>query len=245
MRNLKVIYCTTLIAVCLLTYGLVFAQGAFPGWFWKTPVKKGVLFAVGYASRYAHIDTSYEEALKDAAQRLFWDLSSHLSHKYGVIHDPEGIRIFPDESKFTADESKYEQFQKSLVHIDSAIVGDLVIVLVATEKVKVKKRLIKCDNRPKWVTRIPYKKKFNFAVGQAPGYYYSFSSWKEAELKARIELGQQIYLKVRGLRFTHIFEFLDVWDFSVEADFKKVQAYKRWVDPESGNCYVLLRMPEY
>jgi len=234
------------IAIILLYHfvGLLIAQdeGTYlmPEWFWVTPEKEGSLFAVGYARCYYTIQTSYDEAFQDAAWRLFINTESRVVGERGMTRTPRGMFSAGSTMKFVVDSTRFDTFAGTLVRIDSATTDELVVMLLGTNKLSLKRR-------PKPSPAIPQPSDFErngfmVLVGSSTRYRYEASSWKDAERNARVEAAVTLNLKIRSIEAHASEQDMQTVVLETDAVIRNLQTVARAIDPVTGERIVLVRV---
>lgn len=144
---------------------------AYPAWFWEIPIDNTTIFAVGYAPRYARIDTSYAYARRNSiwqlvrSQQVAIDASQELHNQFGQ-HRLIGLKEVE-----SIDSTLALAIQGNFNIVDSAVVGDMVLslaLLSGDTNFLIFKERIPPSKRPQWIDTIPQDKSIIYAVGTAP-----------------------------------------------------------------------------
>lgn len=219
---------------------------AYPAWFWETPVDSGATFAVGYARRYARIDTSYAYARRNSlwqlvrAMQVTIDASQELYNQYGQN------RLIGLQEIESIDSSLASDISENFSIVDSAVVGDMVVSLakfsghndfqVGTDRMMPSKR-------PQWIDAVPKDVSGIYAVGTAPLYYYEHHSWERAEINACFQLAYTMASQIQSVNWKEKASMQTWSETKAAIQLRNVIIVKRWLDPLNRQCYVLCRMP--
>jgi len=224
------------------------SQKTKPGWFWNQPVDCGMT-AIGLARH----STMYPENSRLKAHEngihtyLLQENSIHSGgHAFSITE--RGAVWLGSDHRETYDDSRFEYMMENLPVLDYQVSGNLTMVIVGpescSEEVANRSRQYPRKNRPEWVGRTPEENSgMMYAVGVSQGYYYSESSWNEAELNARKNLSAAISTKVWGLQVRQ-----NGWDqeliySDLEITLEQAVVKSRYIDPSTNLYYVLVRMP--
>lgn len=168
----------------------------FPSWFWQTPLVNGVEVTVGYAPTYHNLESSVNEALEDAARRLWRDRECRIQVVTVSVEVGDEREYIDNVYKLTCSEEGFEDFKKSLVIVDTFSVPELTVLLVATKPLSVEKTLIpspvKDISTPISVNRFRN-------VGYAMLDSQWASSFRKAEEDARISMAKCGSSKFQGI----------------------------------------------
>lgn len=211
-----------------------------PSWFWAPPVSGNVLQAVGYSIPYYSMQSSYDEAFHDAARRLFTDMFCRVKGGRAMFSTPEGFFAAGNNISFEVDSAALEQFERSLIRVDSAATENLVVMLVATGELEAKQKKTHAHGFPDMEDYQCPGCLTGLGMGQL--YLYESSSWEEAERSARIELALGSMVRQKSLDKRT--ESLSNTTISLETDvlLQNVQTVARGVDPVTGSKIVVVRM---
>lgn len=209
-----------------------------PTWFWETPIALGSLAAVGYARRYDDLAASYREAFEDAARRLISDRRCRIRGGRATAWEGSAYMSFGAAWSFEADTSDLASFSVGLNRVDSAVAGDLVVMLVSTRPMDVDRKLRLSPPPGELGSRGAGD--VLHGVGAAPSYYHPASSWIEAERLGRIDAAVAGYCRVKGIQ-AHADE-LAISTVVTETDvtLTGVQTIRRACDPAKGVVWVLI-----
>lgn len=167
----------------------------FPSWFVRPPALSNGVLAVGYAPRYEDLASSYAEALSDARVTLARNAHTVLRVEQAV----ERIGTQTDLGAEYVTEVGADTADVAAVPLDSAVVGDVVVMLVASRR----PRDLALSSERVSITAPPTAEErggFVTATGVAPTYLYEHSSWREAEARARRALAFTITSNQRAIR---------------------------------------------
>lgn len=161
------------------------AESHLPWWFWTPPNNKDATCQVGYADEYEYPESSYNAAFNDAALRLWNDRKCRIRVDSGILSLHGETMSLNGSYDISADTTGFAVFMESLVRIDSCWVNNLVLMLVSTTPFMIDSHSIAPPMPPEHYHSKPG---FSYGIGYAPAYYYTTSSWKDAETRARLEL---------------------------------------------------------
>jgi hypothetical protein len=212
---------------------------SYPGWFLKPPRVNNRLFAVGYSPKYYYITNSYNTARQNAMRHLaLFNCERMCSHAlyqnhpgYGTMFKGRQIEEIP-----SSDSLHY-------VVIDSAVVNETVLFLIADDSIKT--ALAKNWERitaqpPSWLAQLPQDCDYIYGVGIAPIFYGESDSWLAAERESRIDLAANTCVHIRALTKVHDESMQQVLDANVEVMLRHIEILSRWRD--QANCFVLSRV---
>ena len=217
----------------------------YPAWFVHPPSSAGGHWAIGYARTHATWRTSVAEARADAYTRLRRRWGLHISGERLYETVPGHPMAFRGARQ---DAMPLRDTLRAVTYVDSARVGTLTLILAhapepdATEgtlpSVEAPPRSF-AEDAPPWVDREqPLSANTVRAVGIAPRYYYSASSWRLAERHARWELAVRAEAQIDRLRNTDSRGQHTMTRVSVDVEMRRVQVIARWQNADA--CYVLM-----
>ncbi len=219
---------------------------AYPRWFWEMPSDKVAAFAVGYARRYARIETSFAYVRRQSvwqlvrSQQVKVDCSQELLNQFGQN------RLLRLKESEQIDSSLAPTIVASMSIIDSAVVGDMVLALAAFpshSNLNIRNERTSPSRRPQWLEVLPTEQSAIYVVGTSPLYYYEHHSWERAEAHARRQLASALTTHIRSTG-EKTGQRMQVWSESQSSvTLRHAIVIKRWFDVSSRQCYVLCRMP--
>jgi hypothetical protein len=227
------------------------ATPAYPSWFWEMPADSASTFAVGYARRYARIDTSFAYARRHSvwqlvrSQQVAVDAGHELHQQFGqsrLIRLTESERI---------DSTQAPTIAAGFNIVDSAVVGDMVVALAVfpgssntgSSNISSQSNRTPPSARPRWVETLPEEESAIYAIGTSPLYYYEHHSWERAEADARRQLAFALTARIRSVNW-QAGSRMQTWSESQSSvTLRHAVVVNRWLDMASRQCYVLCRMP--
>lgn len=216
----------------------------YPMWFVQpTAGDPGSTVAVGMAQKYVTLSTSIAEATTAAHRGVLLSRRSRvrvdmLMQTVGSAKERRGESY---EETPLADSSGIK-----FVELDTAVVGDVVMVLSGTSSsIPVDRTLVGLSTTPPaWVTTPPRADGSLNVVGSAPVYFYEHNSWVEAEARARRAAAFEFTSTSRDLFRTDRTEVgkdvSGVSSMSTDAVLDHAVIVARWRDKRVA--YVLLRV---
>jgi len=218
----------------------------YPVWFWEMPTARNTPFAVGYARRYHRIDSSFVYARRNSIWQLARTQGVTIESSLELCNQFSQNRLVGFQESETFDSTLALRIRQNYQILDSAVVGNLVLVLAAfggSNDAPPGDLQLPPVARPDWIDVIPQADTVLYAVGTAPLYYYEQHSWERAEANARIQLAFQIETETRSInkKENHA---LQIWSENrVSVTLKNVTVARRWLDCTNRQCYVLCQMP--
>ncbi len=200
-----------------------------PNWFWRTNISGGSRLAVGYAPQYFNLATSYDEAFKDAALRLFIDRNCRVTGGRGSISDGSVVFSIGSNMHIIVDTSGFANYQAQLVRIDSVSSSmGIVAMLVGEKYIKVNKHLFP----PPPVSDIQSTSKTNAlnGLGSACFYYQMTSSWREAENVARLEAALATSIRFRDIKLAENAASIEAILLEVDVQLYNIRTVARTID---------------
>jgi len=208
-----------------------------PSWFWAPPVFADIRCSVGYANEYEYAASSYNAAFDNAALRIWYDRSSRIKVNSGILSLHDETMFLEGTSQISTDTLGFAAFKGSLVRVDSCWVENLVLMLVSTRPITVETNLTAPPTPPVEFDSLPG---LTYGVGHAPAYYYSSSSWLDAEIDARLEMALCAFSNVR----VHVRMFDQLYGrYSIrKADVlaKDIRVVARYLDTAMGRHVVVV-----
>lgn len=231
-------------AVVPLLLAIVFVAGVsragsarLPAWFWTPPSGSEVECRVGYAGEYEHPESSYREAFEDAARRLWRDRCCRIEVRSGALTLHGETMSLDIGYRITADTADFAAFRETLVRLDSCWTDSLVVMLVGTDRIELDRRMIEAPPLP---VEFHGTAGVGYGIGAAPAYYHGTSSWREAELGARLDLALNANstLDVRRRLRDKLYGNLTVRSAGVVA--REITVLQRFYDRERGHYMVIV-----
>ena len=216
----------------------------YPHWFTEMPQRRGAIFAVGYSPVYMNIKTSWQEAKDNALLNLAKAYWVSVQGEQAFVSGEGGTAYKGSTVSEVVDSTLLKMLKPKLTCLDSALVGEMVIVLVSTKGIDVHSRPISLKSEPTWIKKLPSNPDYNYARGASPKYLYESNSWLEAERRARIQLAWGRKTKLQQLQRKGEFSFHQVTVESTGVTLREAQIVARWVDPVNGVHWVLARCPK-
>lgn len=209
-------------------------NAVYPSWFLKMPVMRGVIFAVGYAPRYAFLSSSFEEARKSLKRELCYAIRTHVKGERAFLKEDLQIAYMGGTFGVTPDTLSVSE----PVVLDSAVLKNMVLILGASQQIKDWRKCL--FNFDTWWELFPETANFICDKGIAPIYFYEHHSWEEAEQNARIALAMQISTEIRGFRKFFYDLTSGVTVESTGVYLQRAQIVGRYLDREKETVYVLV-----
>lgn len=222
------------------------ALPCYPAWFWEMPTDSTATFAVGYARRFHRIDSSFVYARRNSIWQLARTRGVTIESSQELWNQRSQNKLVGFRESETFDSTLAVNIRQNFQILDSAVVGELVLVLAAvggSQEAPPGDLHRLPVNRPDWIDVIPQADSVLYAVGTAPVYFYQQHSWERAEANARIQLAFQIETETRSVnqKANHS---LQIWSENrASVTLKNVTIARRWLDCTNRQCYVLCRMP--
>lgn len=159
-------------------------------------------FAVGYARRYARIDTSYVYARRNSVWQLIRAMQVTIDANQELYNQFGQNKLIGLQEVESIDSSLASDITGNFSIVDSAVVGDMVLslaLLSGDTNFLIFKERIPPSKRPQWIDTIPQDKSIIYAVGTAPLYYYEHHSWERAEANARYQVAYAIASQIQSI----------------------------------------------
>ncbi len=219
---------------------------AYPVWFWEMPVDSSATFAVGYARRYARIDTSYAYARRNCIWQLLRSMQVTIEASQELFNQFGQNKLIGLQEVESIDSSLASTINENFSIIDSAVVGDMVISLAqisGNTNFQIVNDPIAPSQRPQWIDTVPQADSVIYAVGTAPLYYYEHHSWERAEANARFQLAYALGTKIQSMNWMEQASMKTWSEAKASIQLRRATVVKRWLDWLNRQCYVLCRMP--
>lgn len=208
------------------------------------PHGKDTVFAVGYAQTYFYQDTSVKEATENGIKSLAKSVSVRIKGERGFMDTVFGPEFAGEDFQEELKEDVLNLVKKNHKVVATETVDDITLVLLGIGDVP---SLSSAEGfnprRPNWVSRPPRRSGFFYAVGQCTPQYHQEDAWQLAEYDARIDLALSLSAKLRSL-VKKLDETMNTHSaVKTNVVLNRVRVVERWLDPENGIPYVLVRMP--
>jgi len=127
--------------------------------------------------------------------------------------------------------------------IATETVGDITLVLLCTGEASTLSSAKGFDQKaPEWVSKLPKKPGFVYAVGQSSPQFHEEETWQLAEYNARVGLALSFVSQLRSLGKKQDKNLSTTSAVKTDAVLRRIQVIERWFDPEHRIPYVLMRM---
>lgn len=219
---------------------------AYPAWFWEMPVDSSATFAVGYARRYARIDTSYVYARRNSVWQLIRAMQVTIDANQELYNQFGQNKLIGLQEVESIDSTLASDITGNFSIVDSAVVGDMVLSLAlfsGDTDFQIFKERIPPSKRPQWIDTIPQDQSAIYAVGTAPLYYYEHHSWERAEANARLQLAYTLASQIQSVNWKEKASMQTWSEAKASIQLRNVTIVQRWLDCLNRQCYVLCRMP--
>ncbi|MBC8205202.1 hypothetical protein ISS30_04335 [bacterium] len=202
-----------------------------PSWFWDTPRIEGLQSAVGYSQFYRDGPDAYREAFLDGAWRLFNDEEAYFAGAR-ALSSGAGVQMSMGSTiNMRIDSTGFDDFVKYIVRVDSFAAENMRIMLVAADEFQPEKGL--CPSPPANNVKVPEAGVFT-GYSVTPKYYYSSSSWIEAERIARIELAVNASSKIKSVENVADGNILSTIIVETDINMVNIQTVQRRFNWEHG-----------
>lgn len=210
------------------------AAAEYPAWFAGPVAIPNGVAAVGYAPRYDSLGSSFAEAYEDAAQALARSAHTRMRIERAV----QTIGTETDLGGEFVQEEGTEAGDLAPVRLDSTVVGDMVLMLVATRRPPeaLPAGTVAIDDRP---PAAELRAGAVTATGVAPLYLYEHSSWREAEARARRALAFTVSASQRSLRRSADGDEAGVAVIGANVELVGIQVLARW--RSAAGVHVMIR----
>ena len=207
------------------------------------PHSKIALFAVGYAQTYFYRDTSVEEATENGIRSLAKSVSIRIKGERGFMDTVYGSEFAGEDFQEELSEGVLEFVKTNHKVVATETVGKITLVLLCIgDALEVSSVKGFNPRRPSWVERPPQRTAFLYAVGQCNPQYHEEDAWQLAEYDARINLALSLFAQLRSLVKKLDKTLNIITTVKTDVVLHRTQVDKRWVDPQNGIPYVLMRM---
>jgi hypothetical protein len=216
---------------------------SYPKWFWQMPHSNNALFAVGYAQTYFYRESSDEEATMNGINSLAKSMSVRVKGERGFKDTQLGPEFAGEDFKEELEEGVLDSVKKNYKVIATETVGNITLVLLCIGEVPILSSE-KGFNRdaPGWVSELPQRHGFAFAVGQSTPQFHEEETWQLAEYNARVGLALSFISQLRSLGKRLDKSLSTASAVKTDVVLRRIQVVERWFDPENRIPYVLVRM---
>jgi len=237
----------------------------YPLWFWEMPQSDTALFAVGYAQTYYHQETSVKEATENGIESLARSVSIRIKGERGFIDTVSGSEFAGEDFQEELPEGVLEFVKTNHKVIATETVGnkqpptpfnkgDITVVLLCLPALNEARQADISDapsvssvkgfnpERPGWVSEPPQRNGFLYAVGQCNPQYHEEDAWQLAEYDARLNLALSLVAQLRSLVKKLDGNLNIITTVKTDVVLNRAQVDERWIDPQNGIPYVLMRM---
>ena len=226
---------------------------SYPSWFWNTPGSGDALFAVGMSEKYERPGASEKYATANGVKNLARSLSAQVKGGRGM--ERNGGRLIPRgsdmEEEISPEILKFVEEHHSVEATCATPIFTFVLLRVGeggkTEPISSDSSTA-LHEEPDWVTALPAKPGYMYAIGESNLYYRETTSWSLAEKRARESLALAVESEIwsltrRLMENARMIAGHDVINISTDVQLNRAQVVARWKNSEYGACHVLVRMP--
>ncbi|MDO9548442.1 MAG: LPP20 family lipoprotein [Candidatus Marinimicrobia bacterium] len=240
---------------CLLVLSVLsfcifsFSQTIIPEWFEELPTRPtGTYFAVGYSGKYidqalareAAISLAISNLAKQREARLVFDLEEFADGRF---------RLMNPSFELSYEENTVFDVHDNYIPVDSSITDECYFILIAFPKINGRIRFSSNDKawggRPKWTTKPPHSKQYNYGVGIVSNYSSWVRAWKDADEYARFDLGKNIKIEARSIHATKRDNQYIIESKITHQSFDEIivnsEIVSRWYDEKNNIYYSLCR----
>ena len=223
---------------------LIRKYSSYPKWFWQMPHSNNTLFAVGYAQTYFYRESSIEEATANGIKILAKCVSVRIQGERGSKDTVLGPEFAGEDFKEELEEGVLDSVKKNYKVVATETVGNITLVLLCIGEVPALSSE-KGFNRefPGWVSELPQRHGFLYAVGQSDQQFHEEETWQLAEYNACLSLALSFFSQLRSLGKKLDMNLNTASAVKTDVVLKRIQVVERWFDPENRIPYVLVRVP--
>lgn len=222
---------------------LIRKYSTYPRWFWQMPHSNNTLFAVGYAQTYFYRESSVEEATVNGINNLAKSVSARIKGERGFKDTKLGPEFAGEFFKEELEGGVLDFVKKNHKVIATETVGDITLVLLCTGEAPTLSSAKGFDQKaPEWVSKLPKKPGFVYAVGQSSPQFHEEETWQLAEYNARVGLALSFVSQLRSLGKKLDKNLNTASAVKTDVVLRRIQVVERWFDPENRIPYVLVRM---
>ncbi len=222
---------------------LIRKYSTYPRWFWQMPHSNNALFAVGYAQTYFYRESSIEEATANGINVLAKYVSVRIQGERGFKDTKFGPEFAGEFFKEELEGGVLDFVKKNHKVIATETVGDITLVLLCAGEAPTLSSAKGFDQKvPDWVSKLPKKSGFVYAVGQSSPQFHEEETWQLAEYNARVGLALSFVSQLRSLGKRLDKGLSTASAVKTNVVLRRIQVVERWFDPENRIPYVLVRM---
>lgn len=223
---------------------LIRKYSSYPQWFWQMPQGGNTLFAVGYAQTYFYRESSVEEATANGIKSLAKSISVRIKGERGSMDTVFGPEFKGEDFEEELEGGVLDSVKKNYKVIATETVGNITFVLLCLGEVLTLSSAKGFNQKsPSWVSELPQRHGFLYAVGQSHPQFHEEETWQLAEYNARISLALSFFSQLRSLGKKLDKNLNTASVVKTDVILKQLQTVERWFDPENRIPYVLIRMP--
>ncbi|MFQ5604999.1 MAG: LPP20 family lipoprotein [bacterium] len=225
-----------------------FAQ-EYPLWFLKPAALKCGESEVGMENISYYPDSTAARATRNGYVQ-------YAKHRATAVNGGQAfwsteIGMFWMGSNYTEefDSTAIASAENILTPLDTLVMEQFVAVLLGSADCELPDQLhrrvaLQGLSPPSWIENLPESKKYFYARGLAPAYYYETSSWREAEKWAVRNLAREVFTSLQTVQKLG-YEGQEILHEHLSVQLKNLQVAARWRDLNEKFFYVLIRMPKY
>jgi len=208
------------------------------------PHSSNNLFAVGYAQTFFYRESSIEEATTNGINVLAKYVSVRIKGERGFKATILGPEFAGEAFKEELERGVLDFVKKNHKVVATESVGDITLVLLCTGEAPTISSTKGFDPKiPEWISKLPKKPGFVYAVGQSSPQFHEEETWQLAEYNARVGMALSFVAQLRSLGKRQDKSLSTASAVKTDAVLRRVQVIERWFDPENRIPYVLVHMP--
>lgn len=221
---------------------------AYPEWFVNQPADCGMTAVGLFQHSSLYPENSKKIARKKSIQAYLRQKREKHEGGQAFTITERGAVWLGDDIITTYDSTLQDNLLEELPLLDYQVAEGMVMVLsgveACQEKATDRSHLISLSSPPRWISQLPSDTEYHYAVGTAPSYYYTFSSWEEAENTARRNLSASLHSTARGIQSYEKGQSFDVIHSDLSIVLHNAIVSERYFDQHTRLYYVLVRMPK-
>ncbi|MBL7082579.1 MAG: hypothetical protein ISS41_02970 [Candidatus Aminicenantes bacterium] len=208
------------------------------------PQSSNNLFAVGYAQTFFYRESSIEEATTNGINVLAKYVSVRIKGERGFKDTILGPEFAGEAFKEEPEGGVLDFVKKNHKVVATETVGDITLVLLCTGEAPTISSTKGFDQKiPEWISKLPKKPGFVYAVGQSSPQFHEEETWQLAEYNARVGMALSFVAQLRSLGKRQDKSLSTAGAVKTDVVLRRVQVIERWFDPENRIPYVLVHMP--